>query len=475
MLDWKTTSDKKWIKSASEMASTIQMTVYAMWALKVKKAERVRLSHVYFVTKTNTPAKKVSLVVLPEQIQKNWEHCEGVARQVVHAVAQTSPNEVDANTGACDSYGGCPARDVCSARMHDSLASLVGQTAAKALLQRNAKEPMATAAPSGFLARVLARKVGTAPTPATAPTVEEKPALDPKQVEAERLKLLAEERAAQVARLPKGFAEALAKVEHFNEGMPKLTGACAAAWGVLKNAKVTTVDGSGALAEVNEGLGLSEPEQMMQLAQELADANEGQPQAALAPAVSNTMGILPADVPESDPQLASERPKDATAPAPVSEKKKRRTKAEIDADAHQEKITKGLEVVKDTLTSVQYNADPQSTSFGRPVATTSAADTFFYVGCIPSVPYTRISDVVDDICEQMVKQLAPEGVLDIREADTGLLAFGKWRAVLTALVRETAFAPGHHVLDMYGDVAEVVAEALRRVAATGAAVLVRAR
>src|SRR5438552_1134802 len=77
VIDWKTTSRADFIKPAEVMARTLQMTIYGKWITTcVPEVEHVRLSHVYFLTRGTGDARKVSLRLLPEQIDRHWLRVE---------------------------------------------------------------------------------------------------------------------------------------------------------------------------------------------------------------------------------------------------------------------------------------------------------------------------------------------------------------------------------------------------------------
>ena len=280
-----------------------------------------------------------------------------------------------------------------------------------------------------------------------------------------------------------------------------LTGACAQAYAALKGLdyKGNGIVGTGALAAINQGRGLSEPAQMIQAAQELSER----------PAQTQAMGILPADVPDSDPVLAS-APQDPpvselvppradriaqmpAAPDPMKSPavaamaqvvarvdadaapkpaRKRRTKAEIEAAA-----SEIAALVVAPVTEPAAVAAVEPTSAVVAVDTPIAADNriFFYVGCRPhGVPCDSLAPVIDELCSELA---AANGVDDIRVAEKGVLGFGKWAAVLGSLILELGRAGeitgGHWTLDMVGSIAEVVADAMRRLCAETGGVYVR--
>lgn len=508
VLDWKTTSDLKWIKTREALASSIQMTVYGAWVLKtVKNVEHVRLSHCYFVTKGSATPRKVTLRVLPAHIEKNLEHVAGVVRLMADAAKATSPNDVTPNTRSCDKFGGCPARSVCTAGMDDSLSRLIGPSAANAYTQRRSGEPVTAAAPGGGLfARMMAKKADATASTIQATTTPPnsaqytaaitkaygappgQSAAPPVDQAAEIARLKAEGRAAALALLPAGFAQAVARVESFGVGMPMLTGAAAVAYATLKDLQLKGQGfaGSGALAEANKGKGISDPALMAAIAEELAEI----------PPEPQAMGILPGDVPESDPVLASSPRTEesvvtqvavqaAPTGSPVAsalaavvaqgEKtpRKRRTKAEMEAAKAAEAsvaVPAPAPVAVEPPTPVA--AEPAQIDNPTEMTQTSPGQFHIYIGCRPSCPYESLDPIIDAMCDDLAKTV---GVTDVRLDEKGPLSFGKWRAVISAAIRENEIPPGHYVLDMVGDIADVATDALRRICQERGGILVRAR
>jgi hypothetical protein len=80
VLDWKTTAAASYIKPPEVMARTIQMTIYGRWVtICMPAVEQIRASHVYFVTRGSERPRKVSLRVLPEQIERQWQRIDRLA------------------------------------------------------------------------------------------------------------------------------------------------------------------------------------------------------------------------------------------------------------------------------------------------------------------------------------------------------------------------------------------------------------
>jgi hypothetical protein len=136
IVDWKSTSDARWIKDAKYLARDTQLSAYAEWAYTVyPNLEHVRLSLGYFVERGG-PSRKVTLRVVRDDIQPALEQSAAVLRSIQHAATESDVDHVEANTRACDAYGGCFAREYCKARMHVALENFVGRTRADQILGR---------------------------------------------------------------------------------------------------------------------------------------------------------------------------------------------------------------------------------------------------------------------------------------------------------------------------------------------------
>ena len=441
VLDYKSTGDAKWVKSAQIMSRTPQMTSYGKWVLAVApRTEHVRLSHLYFFTKTAAPARKVTLRVLPEQIDRQWEHVEGVGRLIVDAVRETNPDRVDANTRSCDKYGGCPARSVCSAGMHSGLRAIVGASAAQGLgedmsidflsqLRGGTPSPVAaslgigalvaptTQPSSGFGGIIQADAAPPVPDPSIAAMAE----------------LAAEEAAAKERQ---DFLALATRVEAHGLGFPHLAGDAAKIYGQARGYPLTNggYAGTGALAAKKAdgtSITISDVATMAQLVVELDALKKA------APAVAAPVALLPPDAP-----AAAVPPPPMTIAAPPDEKPKRGKKE------------KPVEVLSSAL---PVTAAPSTGAFNLVIDAV--------VDASPSA--TSLAPLVDQLCANLLKRFADQGwqIADIRCAPSeSPLGFGRWRGALAAYAREQIMEvpAGIYTLDSRGsEITEVVIEALR--------------
>lgn len=128
--DWKFPGGTQYSKTGNELPRQIQMAGYATYVFTVAPStELIRISHGIMPVKGRpiTPTK----LVRREDVAPTWEHAGGVARSIAHAARETNPDRVEANTRACNAFNKrCIHATYCTAAMHNSLASIIGQTAA---------------------------------------------------------------------------------------------------------------------------------------------------------------------------------------------------------------------------------------------------------------------------------------------------------------------------------------------------------
>lgn len=480
VMDWKSTSDPKWMKTGPDLPRTIQMSGYGEWAHRVTgHAGDVRLSHGYFFTKKTAPARKVTILVNRETIARSWAHAEVVAGNIAAAATVADPDQIPANLAACNAYGGCPHKKsgICKAGMNSSLDLFLGRTGAESI-----KLPILNNAPTEIRMGIMdmIAKPAAAPTTNTAPapTAEE---------------LVAQKRAAAIAALPPGFPEALGAIKAQNLGKPMMR--LAATDGIIAVTGIAATPGASLLGVGTLGkLTLDTPEQVVELAQILTDparagdraallgsleqapAPEPQPTVSvgvIAPMPAAQIRMLPPDAPESHPALAMNVAPDAE-PVPVVEGAPAEDDAPVVPPGSIAAVTQ--EKAKGTR---KKRTDPAGTD-GNPAATpaptapastppateqqptppaqTSAArGVRLYVNCYPRSGGQDFTPYVREWCRLLATKCPDErgkALADIRMAEQpNALAFGKWKGALGALAAEClpAIPPGDYLVDTRGD------------------------
>lgn len=115
VIDHKTTSAWKWAKTEEQLRSDMQMIPYAAWALEVSRCDKVRISHVQYLTKGAPEARKVSVVLTMQEVLAEWTGLVALAKTMRETANIESAKDVEGNTNACGAFGGCPYQDICGA------------------------------------------------------------------------------------------------------------------------------------------------------------------------------------------------------------------------------------------------------------------------------------------------------------------------------------------------------------------------
>lgn len=119
--DFKTTSNLRYAKSESRLATDVQAIIYATWALRETRADAVDLAWIYMQTRNARKAVRRHLRVLAphviDQFKRIDERAVGM-HELKAALASVDPAkaafEVEPNIDMCDEYGGCPYRANCN-------------------------------------------------------------------------------------------------------------------------------------------------------------------------------------------------------------------------------------------------------------------------------------------------------------------------------------------------------------------------
>lgn len=464
--DWKTTGNIDYIKKPRDLPKTIQMAGYASWVYRVEPAaHQVRLSHGVFVERGG-PSRKVTLKVIRDDIQPTWEHAEGVARMIRQAAKETNPDIVDANTGSCEKFGGCPHKSYCNARMHKALASFIGPTAAAERLGKRTTD-------MGLLDKMKQQQTAETPaltapitpasTPATSPAVNiglggilgigaaaaSTPAPDPA---AERAKLEAEEAEQRAARaLTEGANKIrpfIDKIEAYGTanaglGAPPLAGDAARFFdAAFKNAPIRDkIEGVGKLAGIPAPLAtIAELEALVGQLDALAAGGQVHPIAG--PGALAGMPI-PANVPAT------------TAPAVE-------TTPTVDAQPNVPAGTTTEKVEAKPEEKPAAKPSTKKTSPKKDESKTDPGDTFtLLVDCVHE-GFGPSASIRPLLMELAAKLAASTGDADIqaagvRQVEGGKLVasespigFGKWEGAYAAEIRAAEIPNGVHHLDTRG-------------------------
>lgn len=148
VIDWKTTKDFAYAKSAASLRDTIQMVTYAEWVRRRRELPLgfVRISHGVFLTKGAPAARKVTTTIGVSEIASKWERVQATVDAMKVAATAPNPTDVEPNYDACEAFRGCDYRSVCP---RSKFAFLKGDNKAMGLMDRFLKkesEPTVTPA-----------------------------------------------------------------------------------------------------------------------------------------------------------------------------------------------------------------------------------------------------------------------------------------------------------------------------------------
>lgn len=496
---------------SEQLITTIQMPGYGLWLAKKFGYERVRLSHGYFFEK-GSASRKVTKLHVVRDLERAWEYTDGLGRAVTDVAKETVAERVEANLHACEAHGGCPMREICTARRDATLSTLFGETAAQEMtvglidqMSQAAPQPAPAQDPRAALmqeeqtlraaqpalqaqaqipppAPGLLSQIPAPPPPPPAPPVPTPMAISP-------LKTLWDAIAA------------------CGRGTPALGGAAAQAYakacGVQLDphsgfAGTTTPAGVKDLAHLT----LFEEAQIDQIATELGldvRAIRAKATVSMPPSpVPTQVGPLPPDAPVSRPELATAGEQPAAAPAKRGPGRPPKTpKVQPEPAAEQAQLPAAASVPHPTpmAAAIPPSAAPQGTSPAPQPATpvTSPAATQapavgsgpipsmrVYVDCIPSEPSVDLAGYVDKVCATLTQRYCVDAqgrptTQDIRCApESSPLGYdGKWGAI-RALAKSAPPAVGVYHLRARGDRSrEEVSEAMRELIAERGGIYVR--
>lgn len=124
--DHKTVGNWKYALGVKRLAKDPQVLLYAcVWCWLREKSgaplpEKIKVQHnQYGKDPSNPKARKTVAHVTPEQAQGMWTWMQNVSRNMLRDRKVEKWHEVEAalpETGACNKYGGCDYRDICSGR-----------------------------------------------------------------------------------------------------------------------------------------------------------------------------------------------------------------------------------------------------------------------------------------------------------------------------------------------------------------------
>ena len=433
-------------KSATQVASTIQMRGYARWTFEVlPKTKHVRLSHGYYPAQGE--ARKATSLVSRDDIYDGWASVEALADNVRSAV--TLPiDDVPANLDACFAYGRlCPAADKCSARRSPGLAAIFGESGAEAITGVKRKLPVLdnNSCSTGVLGANVTSNMENMTTPSTPPAPGSVAARliaarnAAPEILAEKRKLLREEVCATYP----GISENIVSIRGYSLGFPTLTGELAKAYAHLNALPESArVEGTGDLAS-------SEVGDYATLLAALGELREAFPEKGVSPPVA--------------------------AEAPVAPTKKGRPAKSAVSDERDVVLPPRIQVSEEDLQRMKDGASKQPITV-EPI--TGQTVNFFLDCLVTGMEITPLRPIVDEILERLAVAdgcvaRGPDGAPLLREdgspiatdvrlaGQEGRLAFGRWKGALAAALREREWTPGNYFYEgAFGEVGQVVTETM---------------
>ena len=185
--DHKTTKAKRYIKSEDELRNNIQSICYLYAMVKLFGVKEPKGRWVYYLTQGKAESHRRDFSLPVEELDARWaEYVKDMKDMLDLRNKKVNPIEVKPNYGACNDFGGCPFRSVCSIFREKNMT-----TPDQLLAKLRAKKPPAeTPTCDDTLEAKLEESVRKAPAPTlnppeakqsleeldNPPPVEEKPA-----------------------------------------------------------------------------------------------------------------------------------------------------------------------------------------------------------------------------------------------------------------------------------------------------------
>ena len=470
VLDYKTTSDFKWAKKGQNLIQTAQMSGYGKWILNQKpEVKNVRLSHAYFRTKGAPAAKKETALFRAEEINKSWEHWNGIARLMVDAAKEKDSNKVNFNLDACFSYGKpCHCKVVCTAGMDIGVSAVLGITQARKFAEK--QQGTEKVIPMGSLLKKVNKKIEEAkPEPEVTENTET-------MAEA-KARLKAEEISALI---PPDFVRTWHAIKALQNGTPRLTGKAAKAlWATLGGTSSIPVEGTGSFEAGGDfdHVVVDDMDTLMALLEEMGSSSE-----------EEMVSPLPPDAPESNPALAYketavEESVTVTEETPPPKKESAIAKVVAAAGPKEKKVKEpkaaphhGDQLKLPAITvTVDKEMVENLVKAGIEAHTTQIR---LYIDCVPSVPYEDLYSWCNTLADEMAANLPSVDKngnsidTDIRASNNKALDFGKWEGTLSAIARSAEHSPlkpGVYFIDTKGSrLRAIIADSLKaRASASG--------
>lgn len=478
VIDWKSTGAWEYAKSATDLHKNIQMDTYdGFGRLVAPRAEFVRRSHVYSLTKGAAEGRKSTTLCDREHSARRWEYVEGVARLTKHIARETDIEKVDAQSKSCGAYRGCPHASYCSVGKHNSLSSTFDVGA----ILKPAAHPRSLGVLNDLpqiedeeTLMSLLKVTGTTPTVTTLPASQGVGvAIAPATGALNMIEQLeAEERAAINARsqgsaLDPRARQAFDVLKAAGMGEPMYKGPIAAAKHDYLGTKYddNPVTGHGRLAGLEP---CDSIERLVAIGVDMQKFLDKRAVAQPAPVVEvpapapivlrneQPIAILPDEVPASNPALASLPVEGYSTPTlPI-------TTATL-ISASDDKVEPGAKKTRGPRKAKPEQVKTTTATVDGVVREVEQDVPFvLYYDCMPSTQFESMQPLVDQWCAAIANYYKADPP-DMRCSKKDPLGFGGWKGVLGCLVREEVIKPDFARGPMFlrsSEINDVVAEAM---------------
>tara|TARA_R110002110_G_scaffold92555_18_gene241524 strand:+ start:2090 stop:2770 length:681 start_codon:yes stop_codon:yes gene_type:complete len=113
VLDFKTTTSKRWIKKSYQLKDDIQLMIYAVAALvNAPMADSCDIGHCY-IGKREAWAQTVQIRVSRKEVEDFFERVVITAMREMEIAGLCEPFEIERNYDFCSAYGGCKLINAC--------------------------------------------------------------------------------------------------------------------------------------------------------------------------------------------------------------------------------------------------------------------------------------------------------------------------------------------------------------------------
>lgn len=431
--------------------------------LSTHASAHVDIRHIQYPTDRARPADELVRRVALTEVQAAWEKIENeVAEPMRQVAAAKSPDDVKANTGHCHKYHKvCVFASKCSAA--GSGQGLISRWASAGKSKENNGMSFMDKLKTMSTPAAIALAPVAPPTP---PQVDATPVVQNDEHIRRSTGIQIEDQSTvpdEVLKAQQATKAAETATRTFVVGATyKLSGGELGVLEAIAGDRGKFKVGRGPVARVKEPL-------LASVGEEVAPPLTAGAPVQTAPA--------PAPVRQAEPEQGAAPTSEELASPEAPAKRKRRTKAELEAAraaaastaAGTEHVgaTKDEDLVAEGLGRVRDELDSALAASPPPAGPTH----LYFGGAYPvGVPTKTLHEYVERLNTAVLTARYSAAELDVRLSQNPELKFGQWKAVLAGFAKETPLEPGHYLVTGGDERVEVVAEALAGALPAGAVV-----